>query len=807
MLPGPGQMAQLLHPQDSGFYGRKEVGGRWSFLELFGLRRRLRSTKKMLSDKKHGSRLRGCYVPFKDEDNGVTDEQKAIIDEHRKTKVTNKQKGSKKSSGKSGLKSLFSRKLHGKEDQKEKMLPVGPKLLRTLSIHYLESNDYVLDGQSAANGDGSSDGAKLSLQNGTSTNLQQDAFSNLDASGTDTSLPRLSGGSDDHVKRKSHRSISMDGILHKVPYGQRVSGDNIRQELPRSASATYDRDGLKLSYIGTAARRQGNNGGFRRSRSLSESLESYSHLLDSISSSESKRVLTSSKSTRDHSLDGPGAVTSLQRTSYSQLRSKSVVRLAEFLVIPEDTLAPEVAEEIVGDVKLAVDKGSCSEVAGGSENPVSLEELLSNEKCDVVESSTEADLCIAPLASSEMVDVSEGEAAASDDDLEVLSSTQAKPRTDPSASEVDIPEEHATSGDNDLLQSPTEADPCSLLSLLQSDDVNIAEQQVTPNSGDQIQSCATAQPSEDIHITEEHAMISEGNQIQSFDALKSVKGTCCVPDPNKDTEDELNLCCEQETESPTSVLDVAFSDHPAATTEKNHTMLDDSSPVEETVHSSESPDHSVGNGDDLESSTCVKPPTSSSSTLDNVLQENNLCDLSALQEEAAADPKNEAELIYVKDIFDKSSFRDEALFDGWCSQNRAVLQEDDCQHYDAAAAAIDFTDMSADELLLFDLTNETLLDAYKDYAAGMSSQPRFSSFQRPKPVGDRALRELRSRVGRRLDERPQAGVEVDAVLSSDLAKAERWSNFRRETDQVAILVADAVLDRLVAELALQLAKF
>ncbi|KAI4968993.1 hypothetical protein ZWY2020_046323 [Hordeum vulgare] len=112
-----------------------------------------------------------------------------------------------------------------------------------------------------------------------------------------------------------------------------------------------------------------------------------------------------------------------------------------------------------------------------------------------------------------MVDVSEGEAAASDDDLEVLSSTQAKPRTNPSASEVDIPEEHATSGDNDLLQSPTEADPCTLLSLLQSDDIDIAEQQVAPNSGDQIQSCAIAQPSEDIHITEEHAMISEGNQI------------------------------------------------------------------------------------------------------------------------------------------------------------------------------------------------------------------------------------------------------------------------------------------------------
>ncbi|KAM3346763.1 hypothetical protein ACQJBY_021003 [Aegilops geniculata] len=789
MLSGPGQMAQLLHPQDSGFYGRKEMGGRWSFLELFGLRRRLRSTKKMITDKKHGSKLRGCYVPFKDEDSGVTDEQRAVIDEYKNTKVKNKQKGSKKSSGKSGLKSLFSRKLHGKEDQKEKMLPVGPKLLRTLSIHYLENNDYVLNGQSAANGDGSSHGAKLSLPNDTNTNLQQDTLSNLDGSGTD------------HVKRKSHRSISMDGVLHKVPYGQRLSGDNIRQELPRSASATYDRDGLK-PYTGTAAKRHGNSG-FRRSRSLSESLESYSHLLDSISSSDSKRVLTSSKSTRDHSLDGPGAAAALQRTSNSQLRSKSVVRLAEFLVIPEDTLAPEVPEEIVGDVKLAVGGASCNEVAGSSENPVSLEELLS--ECDVVESSAEANLCIAPLAS-EVADVSEEEAAICDDDLEVLSATQVKPCADPSASEVDIPEEHATTcdDDDDLIHSSTGADACTLLSLLQSEDVDIAEQQVPP-SDDQIQACIT-QPSEDIDIAEEPAIISEDNQIQSFDALKSVKGTCCVPDPDRDTEDEFNLCCEQETESPTSVLDVAFSDHPAASSE-NLTMLDDSSLVEKTAHSNEPLDYSVGNDDDLESSTSVKIPTSSSIE-ENILQENNLSDLNALQE-AAADPKNEAELAYVKDIFNKSSFRDEALFDGWCSQNRAVLQEDDCQHYDAAAAAIDFTDMSADELLLFDLTNEALLDVYKDYAAGESRQPRFSAFQRPKPVGDRALRELRSRVGRRLDERPQSGVEVDvdAVLSSDLANAERWSNFRREADQVASLVANSVFDRLVTELALQLAKF
>ena len=34
-----------------------------------------------------GSRLRGCYVPFKDEDSGVTDEQRVVIDEYKNTKV------------------------------------------------------------------------------------------------------------------------------------------------------------------------------------------------------------------------------------------------------------------------------------------------------------------------------------------------------------------------------------------------------------------------------------------------------------------------------------------------------------------------------------------------------------------------------------------------------------------------------------------------------------------------------------------------------------------------------------------------
>ncbi|XP_047054855.1 uncharacterized protein LOC124661040 isoform X2 [Lolium rigidum] len=699
-------MAQLLHHQDSTFYGKEMQGCRWSFLQFFGLRRRPRSMK-MLSDKKHrqeknigGSRLRGCYVPLKDDDSGVTED-------HENTQVKNKKKDSKKNSGKTGLRSFISRKLYGKEGQKQKMLPVAPRLLRTLSIHYLESNVYVFDGESAANGNGPSHGAKSSLQNATGTNLQHNT---LDGTGRDMSFSQLVSTGEEHMKRKSHRSISMDGILHKVPYGQKVSGETIIEELPRSASATYDRDCLK-PYTGITSRRHVNQG-FRRSRSLSESLESYSHLLDSISSSESKRVLTSSRSTRNHSLE-----------------SKGLARLAEYLVIPEDASALHALDkfDVDGDVKSAVDESSCSEVAaGGSENTEVPEELSSEEKRGV-EASTEADLCIAPLPL-EVVDVSEEHAAATCDDDLVISSTEANMCTDPSASGADIPEQHAIScNDEDGIHSSTEADSFTLLGLLQSEDIDIAEQHTTVYD-DQIKSC-TAQPSEGTNVAEEHPMISNDNHIQSFE--------------------------------------------------------DSSSLEEDIVHSSE-PDNSVGN-DDLN------------------VQEDNFSDLNDLQLQLT-DPKDEAVLNYVKDIFSRSSFATEPLFDAWHSHNMAALQKDDCQHSDlsfsaTAASNLAMADMSADEFLLFDLTNEALLDMYRKYDAAN----RGSNCARPKPVGERAMKELWGKVSYQLDE--ELDVDVDGILSSDLVRADRWVEFRRDGDEVGDKVADFVLDRLITELALQLAKF
>ncbi|KAL6627433.1 hypothetical protein ACP70R_031159 [Stipagrostis hirtigluma subsp. patula] len=734
-------MAQLLPHQESAFYGKEFHGCRFSILQFFGFRRRLRSTK-MLSDKKHGqgrssggNRRRSSYAPLKDEGSG-------IIDDEKNTEVTKKQKASKRNPGKASLRSLILRKLYGKEGQKEKMLPVAPKLLRTISIHYLENNEYVLDGKATSSGDGSSRDTSLSMQNVTNTNLHHAASSSPDGFDYDRSSSFLLKRGDNHLKKKSHRSISMDGILHKVPYGKKVSGDVISEGLPRSASATYDRDGLKL-HTATAAKRPVNQG-FRRSCSLTESLESYSRLLDSIASSEFKRMLTNSRSTRD-SLDGPsGSVMgSFQRTSNSEFRLQGLVRHDENLVTPENDFASLVPEktDVDGDVKVAADGSPNDEVVGGSETPLLLEDYIDDKMCDVPDLSTETDSCSAP-SPSEFVNISEEHAAVNNDQVS-------------SASEVDLCHAPSISGEVDIIEERTAT--C--------DDYQI-------HTSKQADSCTA-------NSAEEHTVTSWDSEMNSFQISKPIEGTFCVPGPSHEFEADISLSCEQETESPMSVLDVVFSDDPTGLVK--HTPLDDTPLKPRILHL-----------DDVNVSAGI-----------DVVQESNFDDLNGLQ----VDPTHEVDFNYVRDIFKKSSFSNEILFDEWYSQNITALQEEDCQHYEAAAAAFDFTDMSADQLLLFDLINEELLGIYKKYSVCKSKLSRFSSFGRPKPVGHLVLKELWSKVSYRLEEQPRSTIEVDTILSSDLAKSDHWMNFPRDADNLGNKVADFVFDKLMTELILQLADF
>jgi hypothetical protein len=119
-----------------------------------------------------------------------------------------KQKASRKNSGKATLRSLILRKIYRKEGQKEKMLPVAPKLLHTISKHYLESNECILDGEATSSVDGSLHGSTLSKQDATNSDLQHATSDTVGGSDNNTSFLISLKRDNSHVKRKSHCSIS-----------------------------------------------------------------------------------------------------------------------------------------------------------------------------------------------------------------------------------------------------------------------------------------------------------------------------------------------------------------------------------------------------------------------------------------------------------------------------------------------------------------------------------------------------------------------------------------------------------------------
>lgn len=87
---------------------------------------------------------------------------------------------------------------------------------------------------------------------------------------------------------KENPRISMDGLLHKIPYGEKVSREALKRKLFRSASAKSDGERVHHKTI-------------HRSRSLTESLDQYSSLLNSCSVRESKMTSESLNSINKHS--------------------------------------------------------------------------------------------------------------------------------------------------------------------------------------------------------------------------------------------------------------------------------------------------------------------------------------------------------------------------------------------------------------------------------------------------------------------------------------------------------------------------
>ncbi|URE12443.1 hypothetical protein MUK42_04160 [Musa troglodytarum] len=91
-----------------------------------------------------------------------------------------------------------------------------------------------------------------------------------------------------HENRNENHRISLDGFLHKIPYGQKVPEEVLTKKLFQSASARSFRDVSSDNF--SFPPKVDPHQSIKRSRSVVDSSDRYSNFLNSISLGESKRL-------------------------------------------------------------------------------------------------------------------------------------------------------------------------------------------------------------------------------------------------------------------------------------------------------------------------------------------------------------------------------------------------------------------------------------------------------------------------------------------------------------------------------------
>ncbi|KAJ4782427.1 TRM32-like protein (DUF3741) [Rhynchospora pubera] len=282
-----------LQHQESHVYMRDFRGCRWALIQWFDFQRRLKFLP--------GSKFKSADFPFSNQYGDSTD-----MDSDSST--TSKRSTGKKPSRnpKAILKSFIPKKFYRKQDQKQKILPLSPQLLRTISIHHLEpkksnSSSASTNSSTSSSTSGSSHGDADIMKSYSSSRNENDSIlprhlnviqeKNISKSSSlpsrrhpnlsdlDTIQNFESNQNRPPVNKSFKRMITMDSMLHKVPYGQKLpeySKFSTNLNLFRSVSVTYDRGGSHQF--------------MKRSRSLSDSVDRYSQIMESLSRESSRKT-------------------------------------------------------------------------------------------------------------------------------------------------------------------------------------------------------------------------------------------------------------------------------------------------------------------------------------------------------------------------------------------------------------------------------------------------------------------------------------------------------------------------------------
>lgn len=764
----------------------------WGLLHFLDFDR-LRHKKRMLNykritDENHGE---GTKIMTFEQDNDSSDHELLPIIEANH-QVENKT-ASKKSSGGAHLITLLYKKLKKKKDRKLKDSSSAAQLLRTISIHYLECDDYVLPDEDS--------------NSSTAEHNSHETDSSVLASPSVLDRSAEIEQKIESIMKEEHR-ISMDGVLDKIPYGHKLTdADSPRSKFgsegfvstnsklaqrsirrSRSLSESLEkfsslhetvavREAHRLLQQSNSVKEQESksaHAGFLRARSLSESLDRYSHLLDFISATEPQRLHQ-----RSNSVNELGNKYARGRVLRSHSLSESFDRyhLLESISFREPKRFPQ----RMNSVK---DQGKSHSLAESFNKYQLLESISVKESQGLIHRSESVNEKNDSLAHKRVIR-SRSLSESFDRHFSLFEPFPVREPKRPLDGLTSISEEDSqdmksqiTGGDSNLSEVPA--------LLLKRTDSSITDDDAKSDI------CASDEPNPvgNFMKTEENietdAFLQHGLEF-SFN----------VEQPELTNEHDQSKECavsdDQNTDDSSSLSGIAVE------TKANKDASDDpQQPIPISLfHSNLEEDAISSMGySELQGAELQSVWIHSDEQVSVVNPEIRLADSDSFH------VKEDAELIFVRNILKKSGF------DGGAEEFLAVWYSS-CDPVDQLlfvedpeTMSYDSPDICLDHRLLFDLINDVLLEIYESTIANSVRLSRYNPRVRPVPMGDHLLDEVWVKICWYLSSQQDANHTIQHVEARDYAKDYGWMKLQWDVERVGSYLEGLILDVLVEEVVL-----
>ncbi|XP_042032518.1 protein TRM32 [Salvia splendens] len=186
-----------------------------------------------------------------------------------------------------------------------------------------------------------------------------------------------------------------------------------------------------------------------------------------------------------------------------------------------------------------------------------------------------------------------------------------------------------------------------------------------------------------------------------------------------------------------------------------------------------------------------------------IVQESQIKELYSELVQEQGDEKNNAEFNYVRGVLELSGFtRNESTLGKWRSGEYPLTPSvfEEVSDQQDSCCAPDQEDGISNQILLFDLINQVLLEIHERSFCYWPTRLTTRSSVHPLPKGSRVLEQVWAEIRGLLSSVPQSDTDMDDAVSRDLARDDGWMNLQLDAECVGLELEEIIFHDLLDEI-------